>query len=492
MNPLRKKSERLAVTGRGVAALLLVAVPLFLTAAASPAVGSGPEGGEEYVAVRAGRILTLAGEEIENGTIIVRDGKIEELGPKVEIPWGAKVIDASNLVVMPGMVNPWSREGLSSYRRSGIRTNLLAADEIVPQEDVFRELLEAGFTTVALVPDGDGLPGQASAIRPLPGSAEKIVVAESAYIRIPFTRPSRDKKGVRDALNRAKAEIEKIEKARKEWEEKRKKAEEEKKKQEEKKKEEPPKEEPPKKEPPKEEPPKQVPPKEEPPKPEPPKEGDKGQEPTKEPEEFQPPPIDPTLEPLVRLLRKEEGVRALVEISQAEGFVHFQQLAKEFEIEVMYQILNPRQSYVTDFGGGNDTDAGLVAEAMGKAKSRLLLFPEINTVPYTLTRTSLPLKFHRAGCEVAFAPATDSRAAFQSYREKAAELVHWGFPREEALKALTLYPARMLGLGDRLGTLEKERDANLIFLDGDPLETATRVVKVMIEGKIVAQPESKP
>ena len=66
-----------------------------------------------------------------------------------------------------------------------------------------------------------------------------------------------------------------------------------------------------------------------------------------------------------------------------------------------------------------------------------------------------------------------------------AELVRSGLSREDALKSLTLHPARAIGLGDRLGSLEKDKDADLLFFNGDPLDPHTRIERVMILGEIV-------
>lgn len=68
---------------------------------------------------------------------------------------------------------------------------------------------------------------------------------------------------------------------------------------------------------------------------------------------------------------------------------------------------------------------------------------------------------------------------------QAATAVKYGMPREEALKCVTLYPAQIIGLGDRVGSLEKGKDANLIVLTGDPLDVRTWVEMVVIEGEVV-------
>jgi imidazolonepropionase-like amidohydrolase len=68
---------------------------------------------------------------------------------------------------------------------------------------------------------------------------------------------------------------------------------------------------------------------------------------------------------------------------------------------------------------------------------------------------------------------------------EAAAAVPFGLPHDEALKAITLYPAQILGVGDKLGSLEVGKYATLIVTNGDPLETATQVERAFIEGREV-------
>ena len=69
---------------------------------------------------------------------------------------------------------------------------------------------------------------------------------------------------------------------------------------------------------------------------------------------------------------------------------------------------------------------------------------------------------------------------------EAATAAAFGLSRDDAIKALTRYPAEILGVGDRLGTVEAGKIANLIVTDGDPLEITTRVVHLIIDGRIVS------
>ena len=71
--------------------------------------------------------------------------------------------------------------------------------------------------------------------------------------------------------------------------------------------------------------------------------------------------------------------------------------------------------------------------------------------------------------------------------DEAATAVAFGLPRDEALRAITLYPAQILGVADRLGSLAPRRLASFAT-DGDPLETTTRVKRAFIQGREVVRP----
>jgi imidazolonepropionase-like amidohydrolase len=62
----------------------------------------------------------------------------------------------------------------------------------------------------------------------------------------------------------------------------------------------------------------------------------------------------------------------------------------------------------------------------------------------------------------------------------------YGLPKDEALKSVTLYPAQILGIADRVGSLEVGKDATLIVTNGDPLEITSNVSMEFIQGKNVS------
>jgi imidazolonepropionase-like amidohydrolase len=103
-------------------------------------------------------------------------------------------------------------------------------------------------------------------------------------------------------------------------------------------------------------------------------------------------------------------------------------------------------------------------------------------------RFRLPALLAQAG--VAFCIARDG-GIFAAPNERnlpyeAATAAAFGLSRDEALRAITLYPAQILGVADRLGALAAGRVASFIVTDGDPLETTTRVERVFIQGREVS------
>lgn len=95
-----------------------------------------------------------------------------------------------------------------------------------------------------------------------------------------------------------------------------------------------------------------------------------------------------------------------------------------------------------------------------------------------------PGKLYAAGVKIAFATFNSSDSRTLPY--EAAMAVSFGLPREAALEAVTKNAAEMLGLDDRIGTIEEGKLANIIVTDGDPLEIQTHVEDLFILGRPVS------
>jgi imidazolonepropionase-like amidohydrolase len=99
---------------------------------------------------------------------------------------------------------------------------------------------------------------------------------------------------------------------------------------------------------------------------------------------------------------------------------------------------------------------------------------------------TLPKRLHEAG--IPFCISGAGRFGASNVRNlpyHAATAAAYGLPVDEALKAVTLYPARILGVEQRVGSLEREKDATLIVTTGNPLETASQVEMAFIQGREV-------
>ena len=133
-------------------------------------------------------------------------------------------------------------------------------------------------------------------------------------------------------------------------------------------------------------------------------------------------------------------------------------------------------------------EAYLVLDEIKQAGVPVILHPTMvrprgETVNATLETAA---RLYEAGIPFAF------QSGFESYVPKtrvvlfeAAMAVANGLPRTVALEALTIQAARILGIADRVGSLEPGKDADLVLFDGDPFEYTTHVCGVIIEGEPV-------
>ena len=137
-------------------------------------------------------------------------------------------------------------------------------------------------------------------------------------------------------------------------------------------------------------------------------------------------------------------------------------------------------------------DAWMAADQLA-AKKIPVIYGHVFTVPGRYTDSydvqfGAPAKLHRAGVQVAFSLGSDSFDAplVKNLPYSAAQAVAFGLPEAEALKGLTLYPAQIAGVADRLGSLEAGKDATLFAADGDILDIRSRVKRMWIAGSEVS------
>jgi len=409
---------------------------VFLGALVTPAEAAPAE----IVVVRAGTVITVSGREIPRGDIVIIDGKIDLVGANLEFPRTATVIDARDKVVMPGMINVQTRHGMRGFARNGNNSGESAADEIVLSLVDFEPLLRHGFVTAAFVPTGNNMPGTAALYR-LAGPDGPELLDRAIYLPISMTNPGTDKNQIRTAIRLAEAEIEKATKAREEFDKKQREEEAKRKAEAEKN-----------------------------------AAGQNAQNNANaQPAEFVPPEIPANLRFFVDVLRGEASMQAIFDLSGGSDYIHL--------VDVLG---DHKDKFGTAFSfDSNSGDFREIVERLGEREAHVIVRPNISFLPFTTIRYSIPAELVRAGCTVTTVPPVDSEPGYRIMRVRMADLIRTGWSREDALKSVTMNPAKLLGLDAESGSIEKGKRADLIFLDADPLDPTSSVRGVMIGGEMV-------
>lgn len=401
-----------------------------LTATASipaPVQVPAPGSTTDVLAIRIGRAETITQGTLLHAVVLIEDGKITAVGEDLPIERGIPILERPDWVLTPGFVNCHSRLGLDSQAGRDFTPDVAAKDELYMTQDIYGDVLEFGVTTLGLYAPGTGIPGTAVAIRPQGTTAEEAVLIEDAYLKIYMGADANLKKMFRKGWEDLASYEEKEAKAREKWE----KAIEKKNKK---------------------------------------KDEDKAKDDT--PDVFVPPDLDPKLARLIDL--REGRIHALLQIGKAADFLHVEDLLEEHDF-----------SWVVRAPLRNDIDLFRVADVMGEAEVTVILDPEVTLQPNTRRERNIPAEMDRAGARVAFVPLTDNLGGHENWMRALAQVVRSGMDRQAAFAAVTLVPAEVLGLGERLGSIDVGKDANLIFWDGDPLEPNTEIKAVMLEGDVV-------
>ena len=377
------------------------------------------------LAVRGDVIHPVDGAPIENGVVLIRDGKIEAVGPAsdVAIPDGYEIRDA--VVVTPGLVDAYGTVGLSGIlNQEGdqdhldtsdpIQPELRAIDAYDPQEALVDWVREFGTTTVHVGPSpGAPVGGQTAIFKTHAETVAEGLVAEGPMvafavgpdIRRNFDSPGTRSKliaGLREALMEAQRYAEN----------------------------------------------------------------------SANDDETKRPARDLRKEALARVLSGEAA--ALVEAHRAHDILTALRLADEFDLRMI-------------LSGGSE--AYLVTDELKAAGVPVILHPTMMRAGGEAKNASFETAatLRDAGIPVAI------QSGYESYVPKtrvvlfeAAVAAANGLGREDALRAVTLAPAEILGIADRVGSLMVGKDADLVLYDGDPFEYTSHVCTVIIDGEIAA------
>ena len=448
------------------------------------AVSSAHAQGQRPIAIVNANVLTMEGKPIQMGMVLFRNGKIVEVGKKVKVPAGAKIIDAKGGTVMPGLVSAYSRVGLSGARParqrmpirfrgrrsrpptrrggSGSGGNRAAKKVVVglyARQKVFGELLEQGVTTLALSPSGGGFPGQGAILDPAGKTLEELTVDDAAFLMVSPANNTKSKKLLKDTFEKAKKVLEERKK--------------------------------PAPKPPAKKPATAKKPASKPTPPKPAKKGEKKEE-KKEPPKKKPAPTtkkttakkapakkpkpkkkDPNLEVLADLLDGKR--RAFIGLNSATDVLHYLDAVGDTRFKAT--ILAIRSLTQSAQSGLLDQ----VSDQLKKLKVSVLMTPSLAQKPWTNHWVNPAKNLHAAGIQVGFVLG-DSKGQLRTLFARLIEVVRFGLDREVALRAVTLVPATMLGVQGRVGSIKKDKDADLLLFSGDPLDPQSQLVTVWHKG----------
>jgi len=420
---------RFAVTTSLLLSLAATAQQKTTTAATDP---------NRPIAITGGKLLTITNGTIENGVVVMQNGKITAVGPagSVKVPADAQVIDAKGMTVYPGLIDSETHLGLTEVSADKMTNDLVEpSDEIMPHmhvSDAFHAetaLIPVarynGVTNAIVAPESkDTLPGQDSFIQLAGGDASEMLLVRDIAMPLNFDGSQRRNESfasaqypqtrmgmaaqMRQAFTDAQGYATK-------WDEYNKK-----------------------------------------------KAAVKaGEAPPS------PPARDLKLEALLPYL---EGKKPVIVKAETPGDVETAYaLAQEFKLRVVLDGL---------------TQSRGIYDKVAQWKLPVIV-GSIYEDPKEWERYDavykMPGELSKRGVKIAFASFDAHQVRNLPYA--AGMAVAFGLPYDEAMKALTLYPAQIWGVDDHLGSLEVGKTANVVVASGDPLDVTTAVKHVFIQGQ---------
>jgi imidazolonepropionase-like amidohydrolase len=182
-----------------------------------------------------------------------------------------------------------------------------------------------------------------------------------------------------------------------------------------------------------------------------------------------PPPFDPRLDALVPYARAQK--RVALHANNAQTILHAIEFVKEEGLDVVLYGATE---------GWKVVDA-IRSSGLSVVVGPVLTLPASDFDPYDAAYANAAV-LQRAGIEIAIMAVDDDNT--RNLPHHAGIAAAYGLPREEALRAVTYTPARLLGLDHELGSLAVGKIADIVVTDGDLLEATTRVTAVLIDGQV--------
>lgn len=143
-------------------------------------------------------VLTVTKGTLKNGSILIRDGKIAEVGGKVAIPTGAKVIDAGGQFVMPGIIDCHSHTAAESINEGSISvSSMVGMEDVLNPEDIsiYRALVGGVATANILHGSANAIGGKCTVIKMRWGKSARELIFDGATPGIKFALDENPKRG---------------------------------------------------------------------------------------------------------------------------------------------------------------------------------------------------------------------------------------------------------------------------------------------------------
>lgn len=380
----------------------------------------------QTVAITGGRVYTVAGAPIENGTVLVRDGRVAQVGVNVAIPSDARRIDAAGKWVTPGFINSATQLGLveialeqptrdvAARGREAIAAAFTVWEGFNPASVLLAPARVEGITTVVVAPTGGLISGQAAVLDLVDGSLSDMLVRAPVGMVAQIASQNQAAVGARaEAAVRLKevlADARVYARRRADF--------------------------------------------------------DRGAS-----RDFVAGRLD--LEAMIPVV---EGRLPLIIVADRAS-----------DIEAALRIASENNLRLIIASG---TEAWLVADKLAAARVPVLT-GAMNNIPRSFSTLGsyqeAAALLRRAGVDVVLignsGGGDEETFNVRNLKQEAGNAVAYGMSWDEALRAVTIAPARVLGIADRYGTLEPGKVANVVVWSGDPFEFSTRAEHVLVRGR---------
>jgi len=386
-------------------------------------------------AITNARIVTVSGAVIESGTIVIKDGKIESVGANVQIPSGAERIDGKGLSVFPGMIDAATNMGLSEIGQGApgsvdvaetgeLNANAKAITAIHPHSAHINITRVNGITSVMSMPQGGIVSGQSAIINLIGATQAEMAIVPTFGLVINFPRVSTFAGFGQPQIDFNEAIRRRdlrMDDLKKLF-----------------------------------------------------KSADnyaKMQEGYAKDKTLPAPATDLKLEAMVPYIRGEKPV-----IFTAE---------RERDIRGVVKFVEETKVKGIIIGG---QEAWKVADGL-KKNNISVIYTNIYNLPVQAdddydSLFNAPAKMAAAGIKFCISTG-DSGPEVRDLPYHAGLASAYGLSKDDALKSVTLYPAQILGVADKMGSLEVGKIANIVVADGDILQPRTNIKYLFINGRMM-------